>query len=264
MKRTEASFLVALVGGSGAGKSFLARQLVALLDGEVTHFSLDNFYLDRSRIPVKERASINYDQPEAIDWELFEQVLQDCKAGHRYQLPAYDFATHTRTEDPTWHTPERLVLVNGLWLLYPSNIRTQFDFSIFLDCSESLRLFRRLARDVGERGRSPDSVRKQFRGMVAPMHKKYVDPQKVRANLVLDETLTPETVASLADRLRALVRSHSLLPDWTCVSFKPELHRCGELGFHRADKFGTTWKSSLPRENRDEEFTENERRHSHV
>jgi uridine kinase len=197
--------LVAIAGGSGSGKSWLTDRLQKVFGDKAARLSLDDFYLDRSYLPASRREQINYDHPRGIDWTRLEQVLQDCRAERGVWLPAYDFKTHTRIpREKTWY-PKALVLVEGLWsLLYPA-IRRLFDFSIFIECPEPLRLRRRLARDMAERGRQVASIRRQFRETVSPMHERYVAPQAQWANVVLKQPLQDAQISTLCQQLRDLL-----------------------------------------------------------
>ena len=170
--------IVAIVGGSGSGKTWLARQLQRRLGARAGRLSLDDFYRDRSHLPARVRARINFDHPRAIDWPLFRQCLEKIKNGQTVLLPRYDFVTHARRATARRWRPKSVVLVDGLWLLRRPDLRRLYSLSVFLNCPLKLQLARRLARDQRERGRSPASVRRQFRSQVAPMDKKFVGPQK--------------------------------------------------------------------------------------
>lgn len=197
--------LVAIVGGSGAGKSWLADRLETIFAGQAGRVSLDSFYLDRSHLPVKRREALNFDHPQAIDWPLVEKVLGAIRAGQEIEIPQYDFETHCRGWKSSRWIPKEVVLVEGLWLLHRAGLRQLFDLSIFLECDVDLRLRRRLARDQAERGRSEDSVRRQFEKLVAPMHERYVAPQRVYAEWVLGKPLTEADVTEIAERIRLLI-----------------------------------------------------------
>lgn len=177
--------LIAITGGSGAGKTWLANWLQRALGDNATRLALDDFYRDRSELPLEARAEINFDHPDAMDWPEFERVLDDCRRGCPTWTPRYDFATHTRRPAGNWLAPAPLVLVEGLWLLWHPRIAERFDLTLFLDCPAQLRLERRLARDRAERGRSAESVRAQFQNTVAPMHERFVAPQAAKADIVL-------------------------------------------------------------------------------
>jgi uridine kinase len=199
--------LVGIIGGSGAGKSWLAGQLRQRLGKETGRISLDDFYVDRSHLAPSRRNKINFDHPRSIDWELVSSVLKDCLAGRAARLPKYDFSSHSRLPDREVCKPKALLLMDGLWLLHSAAMRRQFALTIFLDCSECDRLQRRLLRDTADRGRSEASVREQFASQVAPMHARYVQPQARWADIVLTETPDLAAVDRLADRIRNLLIS---------------------------------------------------------
>jgi uridine kinase len=196
--------LIAIVGGSGAGKTWLADRLQHALGAQAGRLSLDDFYLDRSHLSPVRRATLNFDRPRAIDWPLVERVLADCRAGRATQVPRYSFATHTRVRQPEEWIPPRWILMDGLWLLARARLRRQFDLRVFLDCPSPLRLERRLSRDVAERERAPDSVREQFWKSVAPMHDRYVAPQMRWADIVLTEPPSQAEIQELLERVRTL------------------------------------------------------------
>ncbi len=195
--------LVAIVGGSGAGKSWLAAQLEKKLGKGVVRLSLDDFYRDRSHLPLARREKINFDHPGAIDWGYVEKVLQNCLVGRTGPCPQYDFATHSRKLRVGKLKPKGIIIMDGLWLLRRPAIRRLFDCRIFLECPQDLRLTRRLRRDLQERGRAPAAIRKQFRSCVLPMHRKYVASQRRWANVVLDSRTLKEGIDQLVARLRA-------------------------------------------------------------
>lgn len=183
--KTEQVKLIAITGGSGSGKSWLANELQNRLDAEAAILSLDDFYYDLAGLTPEAREGINYDHPQTIDWPRFEEILNDCLDGRMTGIPQYDFTTHTRLPMIKIFQPAPLVLVEGLWLLHQPKLRNWFSLKIFLDCPEQLRMKRRLVRDVTGRGRTPDSVREQFLNDVVPMHERFVAPQMPYADITL-------------------------------------------------------------------------------
>lgn len=200
MKRR--TLLVAIVGGSGSGKTWLAEKLCAALGRRAARLSLDDFYRDRSHLPVGRRGRINFDHPRAIDWVAFARVAEACLAGKPVRVPSYNFETHSRRAKPRLFHPKPITLVDGLWLLHRRKLRRLFGVSIFLKCSQTTRLRRRLARDLLSRGRAAASVRAQFRLTVAPMHTQHVAPQARWAQMVVREIPTACRVKLLAEKLR--------------------------------------------------------------
>jgi uridine kinase len=199
-------FLVAIVGGSGSGKTWLAERLASELSPNAVRVSLDDFYRDRSHLPRTRRARINFDQPRAIDWIAFESALHRLALGRSARIPQYDFKTHSRLR--TWKTllPKPVILIDGLWLLRRRSSRFLFQMRIFLECPVRIRLQRRLERDVGLRGRTAASVRRQFRETVDPMHRLHVVAQRRYADVVMRGTCSPGDIKRLAQQIRRGIR----------------------------------------------------------
>jgi uridine kinase len=201
MKRKPAPLLVAIVGGSGAGKSWLAGQLQSILGAKSARISLDDFYRDRPGLSLARRARINFDHPRSIDWRLLERVLRDCLAWRTTRIPQYDFKTHARLPRSRILRPKPVILVEGLWLLRNPGLRRLFGASIYVDCPAKVRLSRRLRRDSSLRGRSVESARRQFRNVVEPMNARFVTPQARRADILLKTPITRTDVRRVAGHL---------------------------------------------------------------
>ena len=204
--------IIALVGGSGAGKTWLSAGLQKALDLPVTRLSLDDFYRDQCLLTPSMRDRVNYDNPQAIDWPMAEAVLLGCRAARTVYVPRYSFVTHTRQRTFKMVAPRSIILVDGLWLLLRPRVRHLFDLSIFLRCPARLRLERRLKRDLADRGRDGRSVRRQFKDTVAPMHKRYVEPQVKWADVVLSQPPSQREVESLAAIIKNRVQRRMLSP----------------------------------------------------
>jgi uridine kinase len=181
--------LVAIVGGSGSGKTRLARQVLEVFGSKAGYICLDDFYKDQSLLSPRERAAVNYDHPDAIDWRLLLFCLQMIASGKPAALPTYDFSSHTRRSQPRRWKPKPIVVLDGLWLLRHKVVRQLCHQSVFVDCAESLRLARRLKRDQKERARSAKSIHRQFREQVAPMHNRFVARQAAQADIVLSSPI---------------------------------------------------------------------------
>jgi len=197
--------LVAVVGGSGAGKSWLSSRLQKALGFPVTRLSLDDFYRDHSHLAPSERKEVNFDHPREIDWQLAEAVLRACRTGRSVYVPRYSFVSHTRRAAFKMVTPKPIVLVDGLWLFWRPRLRRLFDLRIFLHCPARLRLARRMARDVAKRGRDDRSVVRQFQTTVAPMHQQFVEPQARWADIVLSQPLGEAKVERIVATIKTLV-----------------------------------------------------------
>lgn len=196
--------LVAIVGGSGSGKTWLAGRLATRLPVASLRVSQDDFYRDLSHLSLARRARVNFDHPRTIDWPVLQEVLGALADGLAANLPAYDFATHARRADRRLVEPCPVILVEGLWLLRRPLLRRFFHLSLYLDCPAGLRRDRRLARDTAGRGRTRASVLRQFRDQVAPMHRRWVQPQRHLASRVLRSPVAAREVNGLATVILAL------------------------------------------------------------
>jgi uridine kinase len=180
---------IAVVGGSGSGKTWLAAELAGWFGDEAAHLCLDHFYRDLGHLPGPERARVNFDDPAAIDWDALRVVLESLARGEVARVPVYDFAEHVRNNHTVEMESRPIVVLEGLWLLHPEWLREKFAMSVFVDCPEEIRLLRRVQRDVITRGRTEESVRKQFAEHVQPMHARFVEPQRELAMLCVTSPL---------------------------------------------------------------------------
>ena len=177
------TYLIGIAGPSGAGKTYLATHLASALGGHV--LALDRYYRDLSHRSSEERAHVNFDAPEALEHELIvDQVarLRNCETVH---LPVYDFASHTRTARTEPLQPSGVVIIEGLFTLYWPSLRELMVTKVYVDMNDEICLTRRKARDVRERGRTPESVIEQYAATVAPMAQRYVRPTIAHADVVV-------------------------------------------------------------------------------
>lgn len=174
---------VGICGGSGAGKTTLTRQILKTLGPEqASVIAFDSYYRDQGHLSVEERRLVNYDHPDSLDHERFVLDVERLRAGHSVSSPVYDFSTHTRTDQTVVIHPRPMVIVEGILLLSFDQIAERLDLAVYIDVPEPVRLERRIQRDVAERGREPDDVRRQFAATVAPMHDQFVEPFRHRAH----------------------------------------------------------------------------------
>jgi uridine kinase len=176
---------VGVAGGSGAGKSTLVARLAERFRREsVCVVRQDDYYRDRSGLSPEERAGLNYDHPDAVESDLLVEQVRLLKSGEAVVCPRYDFATHCRVGEQTLE-PGRLLIVEGILVLHWPGLRDLMDVRVYVDAPAQVRLQRRIARDVLERGRTEDSVRRQFVETVQPMHEEFVEPGRQYAGWVI-------------------------------------------------------------------------------
>lgn len=179
-------FLVGIAGGSGSGKSTLVRALTALLGADrVATLSQEAYYGDRGALPAAQRVTLGYDEPEALDIELFLEHLITLRARRPVHPPRYCFSRHRRIGVDAPVEPRPIVLVDGVLLLHDPRVRALFDLTIFLDVPDATRVSRRHARGVSEEDRPRRSGLSAHDAVVRGFHARYVEPTKALADLVL-------------------------------------------------------------------------------
>jgi len=182
------TIIIGIAGGTGSGKTSLAKEILSEYgEGEVAVIEQDSYYNDLSHILYEERVIQNYDHPDSIDIELFESHLHGLLNGESVNVPTYDFSTHVRMQKTTTITPHHVIVVEGILTLHYTQLRDLFAIKIFVDTPADIRFIRRLTRDIHERGRTPDSVNKQYLATVRPMHNQFVEPSKYFADLIIPE-----------------------------------------------------------------------------
>lgn len=199
-------YLVGIAGGSGSGKSALTAALgAALVPLGVAHVCMDAYYRDRGDLSPRDRERLNFDVPDAFDMERLVEDLRSLRRGRSVEPPRYCFVTHRRIGRGPAVTPADVILVEGILLLHDARIRDLLDLRIYLDAPGAVRLDRRIARDVRERGRTAESVHAQYRASTLPAHREHVEPSRAWADVVLVNGGRLEPVAEVA---ATLIRTH--------------------------------------------------------
>jgi uridine kinase len=180
--------MIGVAGGSSSGKTTVSRRVLELAgDDQLSLIELDSYYLERSEEPLDERRTVNYDHPDAFDWGLLNDHLAALSAGASVPVPVYDYTTHNRSREVRMVEPAKIVVVDGILVLWESTLRTRFDLKIFVDTAADIRLIRRMQRDVAERGRTPAFVIEQYLDTVRPAHERFVEPSKRHADVIIPE-----------------------------------------------------------------------------
>ena len=186
-------YLVAIVGGSASGKTRLAHTLARRLGPEQAYvIKEDDYYVDAGNLPGFDPATFNFDEPASKDHNLLRAQLLSLKNGAPVAAPQYDFTTHCRCANPVRCEPAPVIVVEGLHLLASQHLAGLFDLTVFVEACRDTRFRRRLARDIAERDRSPEFVRDQFESLVEPMHIAHVEPQRDRADIVIENMGAPD------------------------------------------------------------------------
>jgi uridine kinase len=181
-------FLIGVAGGTCSGKTTVSEKLAELAGGEhLALIKLDSYYMSRSYLPIEERAKVNYDHPDAFDWQLLNDHLAALSAGASVPVPVYDYTNHDRSGDVRVVRPASIVVVEGILVLWEPQLRERFDLKVYIDTDPDIRLIRRLQRDVVSRGRTHDSIIEQYLTTVRPAHDQFIEPSKRFADVIFPE-----------------------------------------------------------------------------
>ena len=179
-------FIIGIAGGSGSGKSTVARNVAQALHAEsVAFIDMDAYYLNFAHLPLAERRKINWDHPDAFDWDLLVGQLARLAAGESIDKPVYDFVTHTRSDRTVVVPPASVVVIDGILLFSDARVRDLCDVKVFVDADADIRLIRRIRRDMSKRGRPLDEILDQYVTTVQPMHLEFVEPSKRYADVIV-------------------------------------------------------------------------------
>ncbi|MDS0260163.1 uridine kinase [Haloarcula sp. S1CR25-12] len=197
---SESPFLIGIAGGTGAGKTTIATEIVDAVDVDMVLLSLDNYYCDQSELSPEERAELNFDHPDAIDWERLIGDVRSLSENEAVAVPQYNLETHTRERDPITVEPEPIVIVEGILALYHDRILDQLDLSIYVQTDPDVRVLRRIRRDIEERDRTVDGVIEQYLSTVKPMHEQFVEPTKRKADIIIPEGVNEPAMELLQEK----------------------------------------------------------------
>jgi uridine kinase len=203
------SLIVGVAGGSGSGKSTVARKVAELLtDVAVAQVSMDAYYRNMSHLTFDERKRLNWDHPDVIDMELLGDQLEALAGGAAVERPVYDFTTHLRAPRTERVPNADVVLVDGILLFWNSRVRALCELKVFVDVEADIRLIRRIRRDMRVRGRQLTDILEQYLDTVRPMHEEFVEPTKQFADIIVphggrNEVAIEMIAARIQERLRA-------------------------------------------------------------
>lgn len=177
---------IGIAGGSGSGKTTIAQKIIDGVGADrISYLEMDSYYCDLAHLPRDERALTNFDHPASLDIELFSKHVKMLKEGMDISKPEYDFVNHVRKPGTTRLKAKPVVFLEGILLYENPAVREHVDIKIYVETPSDIRFIRRLTRDLNERGRSTDSVVKQYYKTVRPMHMSFVEPTREYADIIV-------------------------------------------------------------------------------
>src|SRR6476620_4277393 len=183
---TAQPLIIGIAGGSGSGKSTVAKNVIkALGAGSMCAVDMDGYYRNFAHLSLDERRVINWDHPDAFDWDLLIDHLTRLSRREAIEKPVYDFVTHTRRPDPLHVEATDVVVVDGILLVVDPRVRELCDVKVFVDADADIRLIRRIKRDMAKRGRPLEEILDQYLSTVQPMHLEFVETSKRYADIIV-------------------------------------------------------------------------------
>ena len=180
-------FIIGITGGTGSGKTTIVNEVINLFDAsEICLLSSDSYYKNNASLDFNQRDKLNYDIPEAIDFDLLNKHIDLLKQEINIDVPNYCFTTHLRLEKTTVVEPKKILIIEGILILTNKTLRDNINYSVFLDCPRDVRFQRRLDRDIKERGRNYNDVINLFETRLDIMHSEFVEPHKTFCDLILN------------------------------------------------------------------------------
>ena len=178
-------YIVGVAGGSASGKTEIVKTLKKHFEDKIEIIEHDNYYFAHDNLTMDERASLNYDHPQAFETDLLIEHVKKILNNEEIDIPTYDFTIHTRSSETLKKVPKPIVIVEGILVLENEELRNLMDMKVFVDCDGDVRLKRRITRDVVERDRTIESILTQYMETVKPMHELFVEPSKKFADLIV-------------------------------------------------------------------------------
>ena len=180
--------IIGIAGGTGSGKTTVVKKIVeSLAADEVAVLPLDSYYKDSSMVPVEERQNINFDHPNAFDWELLSEHIDMLRRGQAIEQPVYSYLTCTRQPETVHVESRKVIIIEGILALSDRKLCRQMDLRIFVDADPDERLIRVIQRDVLERGRTAEAVMERYVKVLKPMHLEFIEPAKRVADLIIPQ-----------------------------------------------------------------------------
>ena len=179
--------IIGIYGGTGSGKTTIVNMIAShFSSNDIEIISQDSYYKDNSDISYEDRCKLNFDHPDAIDFNLLHKHLKNLRKGGTVEQPIYDFKIHNRLKKTIQIKPKKILILEGILIMCHAEIRSIFDLKIFINANSKTRMERRIKRDIVERGRNRDEVLKRYIETLKPMHEKFIEPTKIYANYIIE------------------------------------------------------------------------------
>ena len=201
--------LIGIAGGTGSGKSTFTNRIKKQFGDDVTVIYHDNYYRRRDDIPFEERKKINYDHPDALETDMLIEHIKQLKAGKSVVCPVYDFSVHNRSDKTVVIKPSKVILVEGILVLQNPELCNLLDIKIFVEADADERILRRVLRDVEERGRDLRGIIDQYLTTVKPMHYRFVEPSKAKADIVINSGLSDVAYDIVSTKIQAYLEERN-------------------------------------------------------
>lgn len=202
--------VMGIAGGTGSGKTTVVNKIINELPvEEVTVISQDSYYHQNDHLSYQERCLINFDHPNAIDFDLLIKHVKELRKGNPIEQPIYSFVTHNRLKDKLKTFPRKVVIIEGILIFTNKLLRELIDIKVFVHADSDERLIRRLKRDITERGRDMQEVLERYQSTLKPMHQEFIEPTKNYADLIIPN----DTYNNVAIDIVRTVINESLLRD---------------------------------------------------
>ena len=206
------SFIIGVAGGSGSGKSTVTEHIIKQIGSEnVAVIMQDSYYKDLSTLNLEQRKLINFDHPDAFDWDLLVQHVSRLHSGLPIEMPIYDYSIYTRLPSTVTITPAKIIIFEGIFALMDAKLREYMALKIYVDTASDIRFIRRLQRDIELRGRSVASVIAQYMNFVRPMHNKFIEPTKRYSHIIIPHGSNRPALEMIIARINAVLNNQVLL-----------------------------------------------------
>lgn len=181
--------IIGIAGGTGSGKTTVVKKITeSFPGGEVVVIPQDSYYKDSGHLPMEERQQLNFDHPDAIDFELLIEQLKELKEGKTIEQPTYSYITCTRSATETVQVhPADIIIVEGILIFTCKKLRELLDVMVFVDADADDRLLRVISRDIVERGKTVSETMERYQKTVKPMHLQFIEPTKRYADIIVPQ-----------------------------------------------------------------------------